>query len=488
MSKIGDILRILFDGIARSKVAVIGAIMSVMMFPFLLISAALDMQGLIKNPYFGFLTYMVMGPVFVLGLVLVLFGVLFCKNDEEIGVYAFEYLKEQFTKPGRFTRVRRLILLTTVIINLTFLVVVMFSYSAFHYTESVSFCAQFCHEVMRPEFITYQNSPHSRVPCVECHLGEAAQWFARSKISGVKQLAAVAMKTYSRPIETPIGGLRPFRETCEECHRPEMIHGDKLYVKDKFLPDEKNTHVQTALLMKVGSGGYSGQKAHGIHWHVSQENTIKYSHADQAREDIYKVTLVDKKGMETIYSRDPVCAEENSPDEYSYASGSTRIMDCMDCHNRPTHIFLAPDEALDKKLLSGEISTDLPFIKREGLRIITQEYETSEKASNMIAIQLMSWYKNNYPEIVESDATILAKSVRGVQKAYAENVFPEMKISWGSYKNFIGHKGANAGCFRCHDGSLQSASGQVITIDCESCHIILAENKPAGKALQICSE
>ncbi len=487
MVNVGEVFRVVVNSIARSKVSLIGALISTVIFPFLFVAAALDMQGIIKNPYFGFLTYMVMGPLFGLGLLLLLLGIIFFKGTEDIGIYTYEYLKEQFTKPGRVSRVRRLIILITLIINITIIVVLVFSYSAFHYTESVAFCGQFCHRVMNPEYVTFQNSPHSRVSCVECHIGEDAEWFTRSKFSGVKQLFAVAFDTYSKPIKTPIGGLRPRRQTCEECHRPEMFHGAKLYVKDKFLPDEENTHLQTAMLIKVGSGGYRGQEAHGIHWHVSPENKIVYRYTDRERQNIVEVKLIKADGTEVVYAKTESEAgnsrDSGNPDSQQ---GGESEMDCMDCHNRPTHIYLSPDEALDLKLFTGEIPRELPFIKREALAAITKKYATAEKARNGINIQLLGWYREHYPEITEKQSSLLAKAVRGVQMAYVENVFPEMNVEWGTYKDFIGHDD-NGGCFRCHDGSHRSESGEFISTTCESCHTILAKEQPASEVLNICA-
>jgi nitrate/TMAO reductase-like tetraheme cytochrome c subunit len=443
----------------------------------------LDMQGIIKNPYFGFFTYMLLGPLFVIGVVLLICGSLFFKSSEDIGTYTYEYLQEQFSIPGRFSRVRRLILLITIIVNVTLVVVLVLSYSAFHYTESTTFCGQFCHNVMEPEYITHQNSPHSRVPCVQCHIGEEAQWFTRSKMTGIRQMVAATFGTYSRPIHTPIGALRPVRETCEKCHRPEKFHGDKLYVKDKYRPDADNSHVQTAMLIKVGSGGYQGQLAHGIHWHVSPENTIVYKHSDRSRQEIFEVKLIRASGEEIVYTRQGAGADKVQ----QAGEGAIRVMDCMDCHNRPTHIYLTPDEALNQKIFNGEIPRDLPYIKRQALEVVSQKYESTEKAKNAIAAKLMAWYRENYPQFANGDQALLARAIRGVQKAYTENVFPGMNITWGTYRNFIGHEG-QSGCLRCHDGSMRTASGATMSTDCESCHILLAENRSAQDVLRICSE
>ena len=368
MTRFTDIIKAFVGGIARSRVSLVGAIMATVIFPVLLVSAVLDMQGVVANPYFGFIIYMVLGPTFLLALLLVFLGLFFFKGKEEVGIFTFEYLKEQFTAPDKFIRVRKLIMLSTGLTLLNIFIVLLISYTGYHYTESVAFCGQFCHTVMTPEYTAYQNSPHSRVKCVECHIGPGAQWFAKSKISGIRQLFAVAFNTYSRPIETPVHGLRPARETCEECHRPELFHGDKLYVKDKYLPDEKNTHVQTVLLMKVGHGGYRGQQAQGIHWHVAPENKITYTHTDRARQQISEVVLEKLDGTKIVFTTNK--GAEPAPPAGN--EGGVRVMDCVDCHNRPTHVYLSADEALDQKLLSGKISTALPFIKQQALAVVTK--------------------------------------------------------------------------------------------------------------------
>ena len=119
-----------------------------------------------------------------------------------------------------FGRLRRNVFLIVLLTSVNFAVFSMFLYRAYHYMESTQCCGQFCHTVMAPEHTAYENSPHSRVACVECHIGSGADWFVNSKISGARQLIAVATATDPTPIQTPVHGLRPARDTCEECHRP----------------------------------------------------------------------------------------------------------------------------------------------------------------------------------------------------------------------------------------------------------------------------
>lgn len=478
MTKLVDLIRAFFSGVARSKLSVVGAIISTVIFPVLLVSITLDMQGITKNPYFGFLIYMVMGPLFILGLLMVLGGVLFSKGTEDIGLFTFEYLMEQLNRPGRFIRIRKLIFLSSFLTIFTIFLVGLISYTGFHYTESITFCGQFCHDVMQPEFITHQNSPHSRVSCVECHIGEDAQWFTKAKISGARQLLATAFNSYERPIKTPVEGLRPVRDVCEECHRPEMFHGEKLYIKDLYLADKFNTHVQTVLLMKIGAGGYGGIKAHGIHWHVSPEHNITYTYTDPGRTKIVKVKFADDEdGSEVVFRRRGYVEKEGD-------LNSSREMDCMDCHNRPTHIYLSAEESLDLKIAEGQIPQEIPYIKRQGLEVIAREYATVAQARTSIAADLRKWYAANEPDFTDANTALLNKAISGICQAYEENVFPKMNVTWGTYKDFIGHDD-EGGCFRCHDGQMVSDSGEVIRQDCNICHVVLANQEVSPEVIKI---
>ncbi len=479
-----DFFKKVFNWISRSKVSVVGAIIVSILFPVLLVSFFFDSFGLIQNPYFGFLLYVVMAPLFVLGVIFLFVGSLLFRDREDIGTFTVEYLKEQFSRPGRYTRIRKLIYLTVIITLLNVFIVGVVSYSSFRYTSSPGFCGQFCHDIMQPQYVAYQNSPHSRVACVECHLGKDADWAERSRFTGLKQLFAVAAHTYSSPILPPIEALRPGRKTCEQCHLPEKFHGSRLYTKDSFLPDEKNTRVQTVLLMKVGSGDIQGQEAHGIHWHVSEAQRVYYKYSDRDREVITQVRLVEKGKRDVIFDR-VLDSKEGSVTMVSEdGTGELRKMDCIDCHNRPTHIFLSPEEALDRKLAANIIPRYLPYIKRQALEAITREYESIEVARVKISRELQSWYRQNYPDLIQRNATLLERAVQGTLQAYEENVFPKMRVTWGTYKNFLGHEN-DSGCFRCHGKLRERETGRIISSDCNLCHIVLAEKEVRPEVLEI---
>ncbi len=473
--------------ISGSKISVIGASLVSILLPVLAISIFFDSLGLIDNPYFGFLLYVVMTPLLTLGIVLLFVGSFFSRGREELGTFTVEYLKEQFTRPGRYARVRKFLNFTVAITLFLVFVVGIASYSSFQYTSSPSFCGQFCHDVMQPQYTAFKNSPHSTVPCVDCHLGKDADWAERSRFTGVKQLFAVATNSYPKPILSPIEHLRPGRKTCEQCHLPDKFHGSRLYTKNRFLPDEKNTKVGTAILMKVGSGDIQGNMAHGIHWHVSENQQVLYRAADHEREIITEVRQVEKGKKDIIYTMAADDEEKVNPNAGGAESGELRKMDCIDCHNRPTHIFLSAEEALDQKLSANIIPPYLPFIKRQALAAIKKKYDSREVARVEISRDLQNWYSTNYPELILNNPSLFERAVQGTVQAYEENVFPKMDVEWGVYKNFLGHTDGS-GCFRCHGKLQETQSGRIISSDCNLCHVILAENEEQPEIIKSLQE
>ncbi len=466
-----DMVKDFFLGISRSRLSLIGGMIVTATTPFLFGYMLADTVWHIKNPYFGAAVYLALGPLFLGGLAMIFIGAFFFRGDRDVHLFTLQYLRKYFTEPEMFGRLRKNVFLIVLLTSVNFAVFSMFLYRAYHYMESTQFCGQFCHTVMNPEHTAYENSPHSRVSCVECHIGSGADWFVKSKISGARQLLAVAAATYPTPIVTPVHGLRPARETCEECHRPELFHGDKLAVRKRFLPDEENSAVQDVLLMKIGSAGDRVQSSHGIHWHVAPENKITYRSTDHSRMVIPEVTLTQADGTQIVF-RTPDAEQQL---QRSGLEGETREMDCIDCHNRPSHIYLAPDDALDRMLAEGEIPQELPFVKRQAMELITASYETTAMAKQAISDGISSWYKENYPELVASRPKLLEDAVKGVVAAYTNNVFPEMKVDWGTYVNHISHgPDFDIGCFRCHDDMHESPDGKTISADCSTCHVLLA--------------
>ena len=334
--------------------------------------------------------------------------------------------------------------------------------------DTVSFCGQTCHVVMQPEFTAHQRSPHSRVECVSCHIGPGASWFVKSKLSGTGQLIAVALNNYPRPIPVPVRNLRPARETCETCHWPQKFDEDRLRDITSYAEDEQNTLSHTVLMLHLG-GGASRVGIHGRH--LGEGVRVRYYAADEKRQTIPWVEYT-SGGQTTVYA-----SGNAKPDP-----AQLREMDCVDCHNRPTHIYQLPGRAIDEAIATGEISSALPFVKKQGVSILKQPYATEQEAQARIPTALEDFYRNNYPQIYAQRRDEITHSGAALLRAFQHNVFPSMKVTWGTYANNLGHTDSD-GCFRCHDEQHSAQGGKTITQDCSACHNILASDEKNPKIL-----
>jgi hypothetical protein len=415
------------------------------------------------NPYMGILTYIV-APVFlILGITLIVIGAFRERSRRRQMAPGLipKHPRIDFNIPKHRQTFFMVSALTIIFLILT----ALGSYQTYHVTESVSFCGQTCHTVMKPEFTAYQNSPHARVACVQCHIGPGASWFVRSKLSGMYQVYATLANKYPRPIPTPVHNLRPAQETCEQCHWPRKFFGSVELVNVHYLPDEQNTKWTIRMLMKVGGGDSSNGPTGGIHWHMNISNKVEYIAADEARENIPWIRVTSSTGKVTIFqSKDKPLKPEQ------IAAQTPRRMDCIDCHNRPSHIYNPPMRAVNVAMSTNRISPALPSIKANAVTVLIAEYKTTDDALSKIKDGLMKDYKD-YP-----DQKLVAQAIAETQKLYSQNFFPEMKADWRAYPNHIGHM-TFLGCFRCHDGQHVDEKGTPISKDCSSCHTIIAQGK-----------
>ncbi|MGA8214982.1 MAG: NapC/NirT family cytochrome c [Candidatus Sulfotelmatobacter sp.] len=425
------------------------------------------------HPYIGLLVFLILPGIFLLGLLLIPLGI-WLKRRSLLG---------SGTLPGVYPAidlglpvVRRTLEWVALATVLNLLIIGTASYRGVAYMDSTSFCGTTCHTVMAPEYAAYQNSPHSRVECVECHIGPGAGWFVRSKLSGLRQVAAVTFHTYSRPIPSPVKYLRPARETCEQCHWPQRFTGDKFLVNTSYKDDEKNTPQTDVLLLKVG--GITWQGSVGIHGHHLADNArIRYISTDPERQTIPAVYYTDDQGKTTEF-----ISTDAKPTQQQLGKGEHRTMDCVDCHNRPTHAFDLPENAVDKQMSLGHISPELPFIKKKAVEVLKVNYPTRDVARQSIASELNNFYRTNYAQIYQTRRTLVQQASDEVAAIYLRNIFPDMRVTWGVHPNNLGHNDS-PGCFRCHDGSHTSADGQTITNDCSACHDVLAADEEHPKIL-----
>ena len=422
------------------------------------------MLGIVTSSYAGLVTYLLFPALFLLGLTLIPLG--WIRLKKQTGKTTSELLQANFgstNTEGSFlgSKLVRTIGIMSVI-NVLFLIVM--SSQMFTFMDEPEFCGKACHSVMNPEWVTYQQSPHSRVACVQCHVGEGAGALIDSKLNGIWQMISVTFDLLERPIPTPVHQLRPARETCEKCHWPEKFYGTRLETHARYQNDSASTLLYTTLNLKIDAGSASSRG--GIHWHVAKENEVRYVSIDDEREQILWAEVRRSDGTYHRYSSKDKFASENRV-------SSVRTVDCVDCHNRATHVYEDPERAIDYRIRRGILDRSLPFLKREALHAITGGYPDKQAALDGISNHMHGYYQRNHPEAGANKSMLVDSTVTVLQAVYTRNVHPEMNIDWGTYSSHIGHVG-DGGCFRCHNSRMVDDNGGAISSDCALCHSMLA--------------
>jgi hypothetical protein len=374
----------------------------------------------VDNPYFGIIVFFILPALFVLGLLLMPAGVFLASRRLGGMGEVWRRLPGEYARAGRFAWA----FLFATLANAA--IITLAAYRGVEHMETAQFCGVTCHSVMQPQYIRYQKSPHANVPCVDCHVGSGAQSFVQYKLAGARQLVRLAANTYSRPIPPALDHLRPAAETCEHCHSRASSRDDRLKIIRHYDDSQESTEKISVLLMR------SGSRIHKAHL----ERDIQYLYKDAARQEIALVTSGDKtyavEGAET--------------------TGLTRKMDCMDCHNRAGHDFETPESAVDRAIATGVLDRSRPFARRDAVAALKQQ----------------AGVENQPP---------------AVRTLLDENVFPDLGIAWGSYPSNNGHE-RFPGCFRCHDGQHVTKTGESISMDCASCHELVAVEEQNPKILK----
>jgi nitrate/TMAO reductase-like tetraheme cytochrome c subunit len=461
----------------KNPLSLVGIALALVAFLNILFLFFLDAFSQVSSPYVGILAYMVAPAFLVLGLLMIPIGIVVERRRRyQAGAGVQKYGSLDLNNPAQRS---------TVAFVLSFVVVFALmsavgSYKAYEFTDSVNFCGQLCHSVMHPEFVAYQASPHARVGCVECHVGSGANWYVKSKLSGIRQVYYTALGTYPRPIPTPVHNLRPAADTCEQCHWPKKFWGTQLKVFSHFGNDEQNTPRILRLLIKTGGGDPSlGQGTGGIHWHMNIANKITYFASDEQRQVIPWVRMEDSNGNIIDFM-----AKDSSPTQDLIDKASKRRMDCIDCHNRPTHIYTPPDLSVDRSIAAGSIDPNLPFVKSQSVEALTVDYKSQDEAKKGIADKLNKFYADKYPQVASAKSDNIRNAIAEVQRIYGITFFPSMKVNWKTHPNNIGHM-YYPGCFRCHDGNHVSKDGRVISKDCNSCHTLLDQEEGSAHLAQM---
>jgi nitrate/TMAO reductase-like tetraheme cytochrome c subunit len=426
----------------------------------------LQVRGHAQNPYIGILAFVIVPLVFFLGLALVPIGVFLARRR----------IRNRFSTEvlDRSAAYRRLAIALGASTVLNVAVGTQLTYRAVEHMETVQFCGQSCH-VMTPEFTGHQNAPHAQVTCVECHVAPGVGGWVQSKMAGTRQLVETIFDSHRRPIPSALetNRLVPARQTCELCHWRENQGSVRLRLMTRYAEDEANTESQTVLTMMVG-----GPTLGGIHGsHMAPGIGIRYATSDAKRQVIPWVEYRNAvKGESRTYLAKEAKASE--------VAGLPKFeMQCVDCHNRATHAFDTPEGAMDRALARGRLSTSLPYLKKKGVEVLKASYATGEEAARKIPAAIDDYYRQERPDVYRQRKADIESAGVTVAALYARNVFPELKVTWGTYPNNIGHTDF-PGCFRCHDESHATAEGKTISQDCGVCHEAVAVEEASPEILK----
>ncbi len=458
---------------SQNWISLIGATITVICLFMIIFLIAITAFLARQAAYLGLVTYILLPAVMVMGLLLIPIGMIIKNRREGKAKVHGEagWPQVDLNDPRHRNAFFIFAIGTTIFLFLS----AFGSYEAFHFTESVQFCGTLCHSVMNPEYTAHENSPHARVSCVACHVGPGADWYVRSKLSGLYQVYATLADVYPRPIPTPIKDLRPARAVCEQCHWPQKFYARQVQLESHFLSDKDNTRWNIELLMKIGAPQSALGLIEGIHWHISPFVKLEYIATDKARENIAWVRYTNLETGQVKVFQD----QDNPLNQAQMDTLEVRTMDCIDCHNRPAHLYRAPTLFVNTAMTAGTIPPELPDIKSVSMDICGDTYPSLDSANIHIKNYIQDYYEENYPDIYQNNRPLVDKAITGLQSAFSKNIFPQMKVRWSAYPDHIGHLEFN-GCFRCHNDSHTTKSGEVISRDCNLCHLISAQGTPGN--------
>ena len=344
--------------------------------------------------------------------------------------------------------------------------------SVIHWTETADFCGR-CHQ-MGPELAAYEAGPHRDVTCGECHVEPGIDGWIKAKLNGTKQLIQVITGLYPQPVPPPDhSALPPVEDTCLRCHSLERLATANLITRTAFTEDETNTRQFVGLMIRPGSGDVF-DVGRSVHWHVLREVRFRTPVDDASKIDYVRVTQ-DDGTVEEFISQDQVgVAQDVQPDiDRVTATERDARMDCISCHNRVGHPIPNPRVSLDADLAAGRIDPALPFIKREGMRILWSSFPDAAAADAEVD-KLKGFYELRFPDVAASRAAEIDDAVARIKVLYRLTATPDMKVTAASYPDFLGHMDF-PGCFRCHDGGHflvrdGAITNEVIPSTCDTCH------------------
>jgi hypothetical protein len=458
--------------IIYNPVSLIGLVMVVFNTGFIIFLSLVEALSKRDHPYADLVIWFILPVLVFMGIALIIIGIRRERRKEREGTQAeHRFLILDFNDPKH----RKTVFMLLTGFLLMSLLYAFAGYKAYEFTESETFCGMMCHRVMGPEFRSHAYSVHAEIACVDCHVGPGVRYFLLYKLKGTRQLFDVMFDRYPRPIPTPVVALRPSQDVCEHCHGPKYQINQRLESRTYFLSDNKNTRKTINLLLRMGRAEVTTEHPPKMHWHFSTTEEIVYAATDTQRTVIPWIRVKRLDGKERIYR-----SIEAKMSDAEVAKAEKRRMDCVDCHNRPGHPYNPPSVVLNALLTVQLVDPDLPEIKRVAVEALDAEYVSRDDAQKRIEASIRDFYKTTYPALFSSKESAIVAAIGALQRAYARNYDPSMKVSWKNFPNNQGHR-FSAGCFRCHDGKHRSDDGAVLSRDCSLCHLLIER---AGEAAE----
>ena len=460
--------------LAYNRLSVAGALIAMTALLAIVFIFAITLLTRTMNPYVGIILFLVLPVFLVLGALMVPAGMFRRWRRQKRGEEVYHEWPSIDLNVKQERNAAMLFISGGAVFVLLSSVGV---YRTYQYTESVPFCGLVCHTVMKPEYTTFKHSPHARLKCVQCHIGPGAGWYTKAKLTGLYQVYAVLANIYPRPIPTPIKSLRPVETDCEQCHWPGAFSGEKMISFVHYLYNRTNTRWAIVLLFNTGGANPAGPLKAGIHWHADPDVKVEYIATDRQRQVIPWVRFADRKTGRIAVYRDvtrPLSKKE-------VLTAKKRVMDCIGCHNVPSHKFRSPGQAIDAALADGRINASIPEIKRIAVEAMVGGYASGADARRLIPDRITGFYRSRYPAFFRAHGALIENAVAATRRAYRNSIFPEMKAKWSEYPDNLGHF-IYRGCMRCHDGNHRSADGGVIPSGCNTCHVILYQGSSLAPA------
>ena len=411
-----------------------------------------------RNPYAGLVVFVAIPGLFVFGLLLMPLGMWLQRRRLRRDPRARPTGRSS-TSGGPTSAAGRCSFTALTAVNVVILLLA--GYSSLHWMESPPFCGQVCHTPMTAAVhrLAGRDAPAGGVRRLP-HRRRASAGFVYAKAAGTRQLLHVATGAFPRPIP-PGAEMPPGAQAADvpaAATVPGAIVGDRLRVIREYADDEASTETTTVLQMHVGTAvvvrprdplARRSERRASSTWPPTHE-----------RQTIPYVKVTDARGVVKEYRT------ADATDQL-IRDGQRRTMDCIDCHNTVGHpIAPTAEQAVDRYIARTWVSRQLPFVRREAVRLMKASYPSSEAGAEAIDRDLRTLYA---AQERPADQQALAHTVSALQGLYRRSVFPTMKVTWGSYPDNRGHMTSN-GCFRCHDDSHKASDGSTISGDCEYCH------------------